>query len=125
MEWLLNFVICMINFRVKEDTFIIIGRNRTMIYDSRIDFLDLKDLSLKDELENGEINKVIAYIKSLLNSATDRNTSNTDNYRFYFNKHLTSKGIKIQNDVLNKEKFVTNCLKFGGSIMGLWVSSYA
>ena len=61
-----------------------------------------------------------------MNCATDRNTINTDNYIFYFNKLLTSKGIKIQNDVLNEEKFVTNFLKYGGCIMGnvvliLWI----
>ena len=33
----------------KENTFIIIDKNRTMIYDSRVGFLDLKALSLKDE----------------------------------------------------------------------------
>ena len=66
-----------------------------MIYDSRIGFLDLKALSLKDKLESGEINKLIAYIKPLMNSATDRNTINTDNYIFHFNMLLTSRGIKI------------------------------
>ena len=108
----------MIKYNVKEDTFIIIDRNRTLIYDSRIGFLDIKALSLKEKLESDEINKLIAYIKPLMNSATDRNTINTDNYIFYSNKFLTSKGIKIQNDVLTKEKFVTNCLKYGGSIIG-------
>ena len=85
---------------VKENTFIIIDRNRTMIYDSRIGFVDLKALSLKDKLERDEINKLIAYIKPILNTATDRNTINTDNYHIYFNKILTSICIKIQNDVL-------------------------
>ena len=61
-----------------------------------------------------------------MNSATGRNTINTDNYIFYFSKLLTSKGIKIQSDVLTKEKFVTNSLKYGGLIMGnvgliLWI----
>ena len=74
-----------------------------MIYDSRIGFLDLKDSSLKDKLESDEINKFIAYIKPLLNSAAGRNTINTDNHQFYFNKLLTSRGIKIQNIVLTKE----------------------
>ena len=96
----------MIEYNFKEDAFIIIDINRTMIYDSRIGFLDLKSLSLKDELESGEINELIAYIKPLMNSATDRNNINTYNYKFYFNKLLTSKGIKIQNDVLTKEKYL-------------------
>ena len=34
-------------YNIKEDTFIIIDRNRTMIYDSRIGILDLEALSLK------------------------------------------------------------------------------
>ena len=34
-----------------------------MIYDSRIGFLDLKALSLKDELESTAIDKLIAYMK--------------------------------------------------------------
>ena len=93
----------MIKHNVKEDTFIIIDRNRTMIYDSRIGFLDLKALSLNDKLESDEINKLIAYIKPLLIIASDRNSIDTDNYQFYFNKLLTSRGIKIQNDVLTKE----------------------
>ena len=37
-------------------------------------------------------------MKPLIN-ATDRNTNNHDNYRFYFNNLFTLKGIKIQNDV--------------------------
>ena len=45
-----------------------------MIYDSRVGFLDLTALSLIDELESNEVNKIIDYIKSLMNSATDRNT---------------------------------------------------
>ena len=73
-----------------------------MINDSSVGFKDLKALSLKDELESSEIHKLIAYIKPLKNSATDRNTINTDNYQFYFNKILTSREIKILNDVLTK-----------------------
>ena len=34
----------------KENTFFIIDKNRTMIYESRVGFLDLKALSLKDKL---------------------------------------------------------------------------
>ena len=40
-----------IKYNRKENTFIIIDKNRTMIYDPRFGFLDLKALSLKDELE--------------------------------------------------------------------------
>ena len=43
-------------------------------------------------------------MKSLMIISTDRNTINLDNYQFYFNNLLTSIGIKIQNDVLAKEK---------------------
>ena len=93
----------MIKYIKKEETFIIIGRNRTKIYDSRVGFLDLKALRLKDELENSEINKIIDYNKPLMNSATDRNFTNKDKCIFYFNKLLTSRGIKIQNDVLTKK----------------------
>ena len=37
-----------IKYNRKENTVIIIDMNRTMIYDSRVGFLDLKALSLKD-----------------------------------------------------------------------------
>ena len=92
-----------IQYNKKENTFIIVNSNRTMIYDSRVGFLDLKALSLKDELEREDINKLIAYMKSLMINATDRKTINHDNYQFYFNKLLTLNNIKIQNDVLTKE----------------------
>ena len=99
----------MIKYNVKEDTiFIIIAKNRTKIYDSRIGFLDLEALSLKDELESSEIDKLIGYIKPLMNSATNRNTINTDNCIFYFNRLLESKGIKTQNHVITKEKIAAN-----------------
>ena len=62
-----------INYYKKENTSIIINSNRTMIYDSRVGFLDLKALSLKDELEREDINKLIAYMKPLMINATDRN----------------------------------------------------
>ena len=39
-----------IKYNMKENTFIIIDKNRTMIYDSRVGFLDLKALRLKDKL---------------------------------------------------------------------------
>ena len=42
-------------------------------------------------------------MKPLMMNATDRITINTDNYQFYYNKLLTSKGIEIQNDVLTKK----------------------
>ena len=41
----------------KENTIIIIISNRTMIYDSRVGFLDLKALSFKDDLEREDIKK--------------------------------------------------------------------
>ena len=41
-------------------------------------------------------------MKTILIYATDRNTIDHDNYQFYFNKLLTLKGIKIQNDVLTQ-----------------------
>ena len=62
-----------------------------MIYDSWVGFLEIKALSLKNKLESDEI------------IATNRNTIKTTNHQFYFNKLLTSKGFKIQNDVLTKE----------------------
>ena len=34
-------------------------------------------------------------MKPIMINATDRNTISTDNYQSYFNKLLTSKGIKI------------------------------
>ena len=40
----------------EENTFIIIDKNRTMIYDSTDGFNDLKALNLKDELEREDIN---------------------------------------------------------------------
>ena len=45
-----------IKYNRKENTFIIIDKNRTMIYDSRVGFLDLKALSLKDKLVKIKIN---------------------------------------------------------------------
>ena len=92
-----------IKYNKKENTFIIINSNRTMIYDSRVGFLGLKALSLKDELEREDINKLIAYMKPLMINATDRNTINHDNYQFYFNKLLTLNNIKIQKNVLTKK----------------------
>ena len=92
-----------IKYNRKENKFIIIDKNRTMIYDSRVGFLDLKALSLKDELEREDINKLIAYMKPLMINATDRNVINHDNYIFYFNKLLKLNFCKTQNDVLTQE----------------------
>ena len=118
-----------IKYNKKENTFIIINSNRTMIYDSRVVFLDLKALSLKDELEREDINKLITYIKPLMINATDRNTINHDNCQFYFNKLLTLNNTKIQNDVLTKEivkaKGSKELSNIGGNIgWGLVITSY-
>ena len=72
----------MIKYNNKQETFIVIDRNRTMIYDSRVDFLDLKALSLKSKLEGDEIDKIIAYMRLLFINATDRAVINKDNYIF-------------------------------------------
>ena len=88
-----------------------VDRNRTTIDDLRIGFMDLEALSLKDELDSEEINKLIDYIKPLMNSTTNRNTINKDKLIFYFNKLLTSRGIKIQNCVLMKKKVYSNWTK--------------
>ena len=61
----------MIKYNRKEKTFIIIDRDRTMIYDSRVGFLDLKTLSLKYKLKSDEIYKLIAYMRPRMNHATD------------------------------------------------------
>ena len=100
-----------IRYNKKQKTFIIIDRNRTMIYDSRVGFLELIALSLKDQLESDEINKLIDHMKPLMINATDRKTINTNNYQFYFNKLVTSRGFKIQNDVLTKETIKANGLR--------------
>ena len=108
----------MIKYNKKEETFIIINRNRTMMNDSRVGFLDVKSLSLKEELESNEIDKLIAYMKPLLFNATDRAVVNADNYQFYFNKLLTLNNIEIENDSLAKEKIVANWAKFIADILG-------
>ena len=89
-----------------------------MIYDSRVHFLVLEALSLKEKLESDEVHNFIAYMKPILINATDRAVVNTDNYQFYFNKLLTLKKIKIQNDVLTKEKINANWKKYAGCISG-------
>ena len=118
-----------IKYNKKENTFIINSSNRTMIYDSRVGFLDLKSLSLKDELEREDINKLIAYMKPLMINATDRNTINHDKYQFYINRLLTLNYFKIQNDILTKEMVNATGSKqlsnFGGIIgWGLVITSY-
>ena len=108
-----------IKYNKKENSFIIISSNRTMIYDSRVGFLDLKALSLKDDLEREDINKLIEYMKPLMINATDRNVINHDNYQFYFNKLLTLNNIKIQNDVLTKEMIMGKGMKILSNIGGI------
>ena len=90
-----------------------------MIYDSRVGFLDIKALSLKDDLEREDINKLIAYIKPLMINATDRNVINHDNYQFYFNKLLTLNNIKIQNDVITKEMIKGKGMEILSNIGGI------
>ena len=90
-----------------------------MIYDSRVGFLDLKALSLNNKLESEDKNKLIAYMKPLMMFATDRKTINHDNYQFYFNKLLTLKGIKKQNDVLTQEKIKANGFSLISTILGI------
>ena len=118
-----------IKYNRKENTFIIIDKNRTMLYDSRVGFIDLEALSLKDELEREDINKLIAYIKPLMINAADRNVINHDNYIFYFNKLLKLNNIKKQNDFLTQEmvtgKGIKNLSTIGGIISsGLIISSH-
>ena len=118
-----------IKYNKKENNFIIINSYRTMIYDSRVGFLDLKALILKDELKRKDINKLIAYMKPLMIIATDRNVINHDNYIFYFNKLPKLNNIKIQNDILTKEMIMGKGIKslstIGGIISsGLIIFSY-
>ena len=81
--------------------------------------LNLKALSSKDKLESEDKNILIAYMKPLMINATDRNTINHDNYQFYFNKLLTLKGIKLQNDVLTQEMFKADGFRLGSAILGI------
>ena len=108
-----------IKYNRKENIFIIFSSNRTMIYDSRVGFLYLKALSLKDELKREDINKLIAYMKPLMINATDRNVIILDKYQFYFNKLLTLNNIKIQNDVLTKEMIMGKGIKSLSTIGGI------
>ena len=89
------------------------------MYDSKVGFLDLKALSLKNKSESENKNKLIAYMKPLMIIATDGNTINHDNYQFYFNKLLTLKGIKIQNAVLTKEMIKTDDFRLSSTILGI------
>ena len=100
-----------------------------MIYDSRVGFLDLKALSLKEEVEREDISELIAYMKPLMINATGKNVINHDNYSFYLNKLLNLNNIKIQNDVLTKEMIMgkgIKCLSTIGGIIrsGLIIFSY-
>ena len=81
----------MIKCNVKDDTFIIFDGSRTIIYDSRIGFMDFKALSLKDGLDSNEADKLIAYIKPPLK----RNTFRKDNYIFYLINFSLQKGSKV------------------------------
>ena len=58
-------------------------------------------------------------MKPLMINATDRNTINHDNYQFYFNKLLTSKRIKIQNDVLTKELIKADGFRLISTILSI------
>ena len=108
-----------IKYNRKENTIIIMDKNRTMIYDSRVGFLDLKALSLIIKIEVEDKYKFLAYMKSLMINATDRNTINHDNYQFCFNKLLTLKGIKIQNDVLTQEMVEVDGFRLASTILGI------
>ena len=111
-----------IKYNKKENTLIIINSNRTMIYDSRVGFLDLKALSLKDDLEKKDINKFIAFMKPLMINATNRNVINHDNCQLYFNKLLNLNNIKIQNDVLTKKMIMGKGIKSLSTIREVIIS---
>ena len=59
-----------------------------------------------------------------MNSATERAVINKYNYIFYFNKLLTLRGIKIQNDVLTKEIVKADGLKTLSTIGGIITSFF-
>ena len=67
-----------------------------MLYDSRIGVMDLKVLSLKDELDSKEIDKLIAYMKLLMKKPSDGNTFNADNYQFFFKNFLLQEILKLR-----------------------------
>ena len=52
-------------------------------------------------------------------NATDRNTINHDNHQIYFNKLLSLKGIKIQNDVLTKEMIKAGGFRLISTLLGI------
>ena len=58
-------------------------------------------------------------MKPLMINATDRNTINHDDYQFYFNKLLTLKGIKIQNDGLTQEMVKSDGFRLASTILGI------
>ena len=58
-------------------------------------------------------------MKPLMINAADRNTINHDNYQFYFNKLLTLKGVKIQNDVLTKEMIKADGFRLISAVLGI------
>ena len=58
-------------------------------------------------------------MKPLMVNATDRNSINHDNYQFYFNKFLTLKGIKIQNDFLTQEMVKADGFRLASNILGI------
>ena len=58
-------------------------------------------------------------MKPLMINATDRNTINSDNYQFYFNKLFFLKGIKIQNDILTQQKIKANGFRLISTILGI------
>ena len=57
-------------------------------------------------------------MKPLIINPTDIYIISPDNYEFYFNKLLASKGIEIQNDVLTKEVVKANCFKLASIVSG-------
>ena len=58
-------------------------------------------------------------MKPLMINAADRNVINHDNCIFYFNKLLKLNNIKIQNDVLTKEKIMGKGIKSLSTIGGI------
>ena len=58
-----------------------------------------------------------------MKNASERNNINIDNYQFYFNKTLTSRGIKIQNDLLPEETVKANGLRLVSSVC-VWNYGY-
>ena len=114
----------MIKCNKKKRTVTIIDRIRTMMYDSKVGFLDLKALSLKNNIGSDAIFELIVYVKPLLINARDRNTINSNDYQFYFNKLSTSKDVKTQNDVLIKETVNGFGLKTVSSVSGIMASCF-